>query len=92
MPELKAWRELPLGGVVAPCEDERPRTGSYRTGLKPEVDMSKCVNCLLCWVYCPDGAVRQEAGRFTHIELDFCKGCEICAEVCPTEAIEMVAE
>lgn len=92
MPELLRWQDLPLGGVVTPCEDERPRTGSYRTGLRPEVDMSKCVNCLLCWVYCPDNAVRQETGRFTHIDLDFCKGCEICAEVCPTQAIEMVSE
>ncbi|HEY2326109.1 MAG TPA: 4Fe-4S binding protein [Gaiellaceae bacterium] len=92
MPDLLGWRELPLGGVVEPHEDQRPHTGSYRTGLRPAVDMSKCVNCLLCWMYCPDSAVRQEAGHFTHIDLDFCKGCEICAEICPVGAIEMVKE
>jgi Pyruvate/2-oxoacid:ferredoxin oxidoreductase delta subunit len=57
MPELTAWNALRSGGVVVPGEAERPRTGGWRTGLKPKVDLSKCVNCLLCWLYCPDSAV-----------------------------------
>ena len=54
--------------------------------------MTQCVNCLLCWLYCPDSAVTLEGTTFTGFDLDFCKGCEICAEVCPTGAIVMVAE
>jgi 2-oxoacid:acceptor oxidoreductase delta subunit (pyruvate/2-ketoisovalerate family) len=91
-PELGSWQELPLAGVVAPDVDARPRTGTYRTGLRPEADLAKCVNCLLCWIYCPDSAINLDEAAFTGIDLDFCKGCEICAEVCPTGAIEMVAE
>jgi 2-oxoacid:acceptor oxidoreductase delta subunit (pyruvate/2-ketoisovalerate family) len=90
--ELENWQALPVAGVVVPCDDRRPRTGTYRTGVRPEADLAKCVDCLLCWVYCPDNAIRLDGCRFTGVDLDFCKGCEICAEVCPTGAIEMVAE
>ena len=92
MPELKPWQELATGGVVRPDPAERPRTGGWRTGLRPEVELAKCVDCLLCWVYCPDSAIVTEGGAFAGFDLDHCKGCEICAAVCPTGAIEMVSE
>jgi len=60
--------------------------------LRPETDLASCVNCLLCWLYCPDSAVLLDEATFAGIDLEVCKGCEICAEVCPTGAIEMVAE
>jgi 2-oxoacid:acceptor oxidoreductase delta subunit (pyruvate/2-ketoisovalerate family) len=50
------------------------------------------VNCLLCWLYCPDSAVTLAGETFTGFDLDYCKGCGICADVCPVAAIEMVAE
>ena len=92
MAELKSWEALEPGGTVLPDEAPRPHTGGWRTGVKPEVDLTKCIDCLLCWVYCPDSAIRVAEGAFTGIDLDFCKGCEICAEVCPTGAIVMAAE
>jgi 2-oxoacid:acceptor oxidoreductase delta subunit (pyruvate/2-ketoisovalerate family) len=90
--ELRPWSELPAGGAVLPREAKQPRTGGWRTGLKPEADTSRCVNCLLCWLYCPDSAVLLEGTTFTGFDLDYCKGCELCAEVCPVGAIEMVPE
>ena len=92
MPELKPWSELRAGGVVVGSESERPRTGGWRTGVKPDVDLSRCVNCLLCWLYCPDSAVVLDGEAFAGFDLDVCKGCEICAEACPTGAIAMVAD
>jgi 2-oxoacid:acceptor oxidoreductase delta subunit (pyruvate/2-ketoisovalerate family) len=92
MAELKSWQELRTGGAVLPGEAELPRTGGWRTGLKPAVDISLCVNCLLCWLYCPDSAVVLDGTTFTGFDLDVCKGCEICAETCPTHAIAMVEE
>jgi 2-oxoacid:acceptor oxidoreductase delta subunit (pyruvate/2-ketoisovalerate family) len=89
---LRPWQALPIGGTVVPDPDARPRTGGWRTGVRPEVDLSKCVDCLLCWVYCPDSSIRTEDGTFLGIDLEHCKGCEICAVVCPTGAIEMVAD
>jgi 2-oxoacid:acceptor oxidoreductase delta subunit (pyruvate/2-ketoisovalerate family) len=67
-------------------------TGGWRTGERPEADLSACVNCLLCWLYCPDSAILVEGEAFTGFDLDACKGCAICAEVCPVGAIAMVAE
>jgi 2-oxoacid:acceptor oxidoreductase delta subunit (pyruvate/2-ketoisovalerate family) len=92
MPELTSWRDLPLGGIVRPEEAVQPRTGGWRTGLKPEADLSACVNCLLCWLYCPDSAVRLDETTFTGFDEDLCKGCELCAAVCPVGAIRMVPD
>jgi 2-oxoacid:acceptor oxidoreductase delta subunit (pyruvate/2-ketoisovalerate family) len=92
MAELSEWRDLPVGGRVSPGTAVQPRTGGWRTGVRPEVDLSACVNCLLCWIYCPDSAITLDGTTFTGFDYDFCKGCEVCAEVCPVEAISMVEE
>jgi 2-oxoacid:acceptor oxidoreductase delta subunit (pyruvate/2-ketoisovalerate family) len=89
---LSDWHELPVAGAVRPADAPRPSTGSWRTGERPDVELSACVNCLLCWLYCPDSAVRVDGETFTGFDLDVCKGCGICAEVCPVTAIAMVAE
>lgn len=92
MGRLKSWEELRTGGAVVPGEEPRPLTGGWRTGLKPEVDLSRCVNCLLCWLYCPDSAVELDGTTFAGFDLAYCKGCEICAEICPVDAVTMVPE
>ena len=92
MAELKTWQQLPPGGTVRAEEAVHPRTGGWRTGSKPSIDLSRCVNCLLCWIYCPDSAVLLEGEVFAGFDLDHCKGCEICAEACPVDAIAMVPE
>jgi 2-oxoacid:acceptor oxidoreductase delta subunit (pyruvate/2-ketoisovalerate family) len=92
MAELTAWEDLPLAGVVRPETALQPRTGGWRTGVKPTVELAKCVNCLLCWLYCPDSAVRLDVTTFVGFDYDVCKGCEICSVVCPVEAIEMVED
>jgi 2-oxoacid:acceptor oxidoreductase delta subunit (pyruvate/2-ketoisovalerate family) len=92
MPELKAWQELPVGGSVVASEAAQPETGGWRTGLKPEADVRACVNCLLCWLYCPDSAVLLDGTTFVGFDERYCKGCEICAEICPVNAIVMVRD
>ena len=92
MAELRDWQHLPVAGTVLPDEATQTVTGGWRTGEQPTVELSKCVNCLLCWIYCPDSAIVLEGETFTGFDLDYCKGCAICAEVCPTGAIAMVAE
>ena len=91
-PRLSTWNELPIGGTVVRDDAEQPITGGWRTGLRPEVDTSLCVSCLLCWLYCPDSAILVDGTRFAGFAHDHCKGCEICAEICPTGAIRMEAE
>ena len=92
MAELRSWQKLHEGGVVVRDEATRPRTGGWRTGVKPQVELARCINCSLCWLYCPDSAVLLDGTTFAGFDLDVCKGCELCAEICPTGAIEMVPE
>lgn len=92
MADLLTWEQLAPGGAVSPGEAERPRTGSWRTGLRPEVDLARCVDCLLCWLHCPDSAIVLDGEAFAGFDYYHCKGCELCAKVCPTGAIEMFAE
>lgn len=92
MTRLAPWEHLLPGGEVVARDAPPVETGSWRTGLRPEVDLSKCVDCLLCWLYCPDTAIELDGTAFQGIDLQVCKGCELCAEVCPTGAISMVAD
>jgi 2-oxoacid:acceptor oxidoreductase delta subunit (pyruvate/2-ketoisovalerate family) len=92
MGTLRSWETLAPGGAVAPDDVGPTETGGWRTGLKPRVELEKCVNCLLCWLYCPDSAVKLDGTTFVGFDLRYCKGCEICAVTCPVGAIEMVPE
>jgi len=85
------WKKIPIGGLLfEPGSAIGYKTGDWRA-FKPIVDQGKCINCLLCWIYCPDAAiVRKE--KFIDINYDYCKGCGICANECPVKAIMMVEE
>lgn len=85
-------RSFPFRPYVPAGSSRLNMTGEWRSH-KPIIHADKCINCDLCWIFCPEGVVgrpRKEA-RYT-INYDFCKGCGICAEGCPTKAIEMVTE
>lgn len=92
MNKLAPWERLTPGGEIVAGDAPRVETGSWRTGLRPEVDLTKCVDCLLCWLYCPDSAIDLDDTAFRGFDLQVCKGCELCAEVCPTGAITMVED
>jgi pyruvate ferredoxin oxidoreductase delta subunit len=62
----------------------------WRT-FKPVIDHAKCIRCLLCWIYCPDGVIGKEEKELS-IDYDYCKGCGICASECPKRAISMIKE
>ncbi|MDR2180710.1 MAG: 4Fe-4S binding protein [Synergistaceae bacterium] len=62
----------------------------WRT-FRPVIDHGKCIRCLFCWTYCPDGVIGKEDTELT-IDYDYCKGCGICANECPKQAISMIKE
>jgi pyruvate ferredoxin oxidoreductase delta subunit len=67
------------------------RTGDWRS-QRPIMDKEKCNKCGLCWLYCPDAAIRPLDDGYYETDLFYCKGCGICAEVCAREAITMIEE
>jgi len=89
MPQLKEWNELPVAGALAPAQADHPLTGGWRTAGRPVTHVSACVNCLLCWLYCPDSAIVLDGTTFAGIDYDYCKGCALCVEVCPANALSM---
>ena len=66
-------------------------TGSWRME-RPEIELAKCKRCFLCYLYCPEAAIRLDAENFPHIDYDHCKGCLICYEECPTDAVSRRVE
>ena len=92
--QKKGWRDLPIGGMILEAGNSAEYdTGGWRT-FYPVHDPEKCTNCLLCWIYCPDSAIRVKEGKFLEFDLKHCKGCGICAEECPDkiQAISMAEE
>jgi len=89
---MKGWKEIPEGGLILePGNSVEYKTGSWRS-KRPIRDEEKCIHCLICWAYCPDGAIIVENEKIKEINYDYCKGCGICANECPKEAITMEEE
>ena len=88
------WKDIPLGGMIPePGTSHEYNTGNWRT-FRPIHDEQKCINCMRCWIMCPDSAIMVEEGKVVGIDYDHCKGCGICAFECPdkVKAFEMKLE
>ncbi|HOA17690.1 MAG TPA: 4Fe-4S binding protein [Fervidobacterium sp.] len=87
MAELKGWKDIPIGGlVVEPGSAKKYQTGTWRV-LRPIFQSANCINCMFCWLYCPDQSIVVELvdGKPKMKGFDYysCKGCGLCANVCP---------
>ena len=75
--------------ISKPTKAAMGKTGSWRV-FRPELDQEKCINCLRCWIFCPETAIKRN--DHIHIDFDYCKGCGVCANECPVKAIIMQRE
>ncbi|KUO81278.1 MAG: pyruvate ferredoxin oxidoreductase [Vulcanisaeta sp. JCHS_4] len=101
--ELAKWYEIPIAGVVnEPGNTAKIIVSGWRT-FKPVIDQDKCTRCGICWMYCPEGAIKYvnkpystkkgiNYGFTYEIDYDHCKGCRICVVECPVKAINTVRE
>ncbi len=77
------WKKLPAGSVILePGSSAKFKTGSWRS-MRPKWIEENCIQCLFCWIYCPDMSVIVEDGKRKGFNYDYCKGCGICALECP---------
>jgi pyruvate ferredoxin oxidoreductase delta subunit len=89
--ELKC-KDLEVGCVVSQHGNARQyKTGDWRS-MKPVVDKTTCIRCGVCYIFCPDMAIRKTDDGYFEADLYYCKGCGICAVECFTGCIQMVAE
>ncbi len=93
---MKTWKEIPVGGYIIDQDTSlENKTGKWRV-FKPVLDESKCINCMLCVIYCPDAAIKikEENGKLKRVQpdLNYCKGCGLCSKICPVKAIRMQGE
>ena len=87
------WHELEVGNVaLEPGNTIEYKTGDWRSqrpvhnkdeerGLKFK---DLCIQCGVCYIYCPDSAIVMNEEGYPEFDLDFCKGCGICATECYT--------
>ena len=86
---LKSWKQIPIGGKITKGGTAKKfKTGNWKV-LKPIRDEKKCIHCLKCFLYCPEGCVKAKGGKIVKIDYNYCKGCGICARECPVKAIKM---
>ncbi len=95
MSKPKGWKDLPEGGLISEAGNaEKYNTGAWRSD-RPIWIKENCIQCMFCWVFCPDSAVTVAAeGERREFDYLHCKGCGICAMECPSKvkAIVMMTE
>lgn len=83
--------EVGTPSVTAKPNTPLRKTGNWRV-WRPVIDLEKCTQCWICFVWCPEGAIELDAEENPHVDYEVCKGCLICVEECPTHAILKIRE
>lgn len=79
----KGWKGLNPGAVITEAGSAANfKTGSWRS-FKPVWIEENCIQCMLCWIYCPDMAITARDGKRAEFNYYHCKGCGICSLECP---------
>lgn len=84
---MKDLKKIPIGGIIPkPGTSKVLKTGDWKSE-RPVWIPKKCIQCMLCYVYCPENCIPTKDGKRIATDLSYCKGCLICLNVCPTKAI-----
>lgn len=86
------YDEIPLGAMTLEGgTGTKHLTGDWRV-KRPVWDSEKCINCLQCWMFCPDNSCMAKDEKMVGVDYEHCKGCGVCAQVCPVNALTMHTE
>lgn len=89
VPRLPARVAAP---VIRAAGTSAARTmGGWRVE-RPVIDAGGCTRCALCFLLCPEGAIRRDADGWPAVDYAHCKGCLVCVHECPPHAIAAVRE
>ncbi len=77
-------KDLPQCDILGPGTALEFETGGWRSE-RPIWIPETCIQCMFCWISCPDSAVKVKDGKMTGFDYKYCKGCGICANECPTK-------
>ena len=89
--EIKV-KDIEKGAIVTePGSAASYRTGDWRSQC-PVINREECIKCGFCFLYCPEGCVKQNKEGYFEPDLYHCKGCGICAQECPKKCIKMQEE
>jgi pyruvate ferredoxin oxidoreductase delta subunit len=86
------WTDFEKGYIIPePGTSRDYHTGDWRS-QRPIFDHERCIKCGVCWIFCPDSAIRFDNEGYAEADLTYCKGCGICVRECIPGAISMVDE
>ncbi|HIJ00778.1 MAG TPA: 4Fe-4S binding protein [Candidatus Methanomethylophilaceae archaeon] len=92
MSKMLTAKEIAPGAMITePGSAMKFETGDWRS-FRPVLDREKYIDCLTCWIFCPDDSIIAKDGKMEGFRLSHCKGCGICARNCPKNAIRMEPE
>ncbi len=86
------WKEVKVGCILLEEGKAQPFERADKPALIPQWDKQMCVRCGLCYLFCPDAAIRRSADGYFEADADYCKGCGICHKECWFGAISMTEE
>ncbi|MBI5700957.1 4Fe-4S binding protein [Candidatus Saganbacteria bacterium] len=79
------WKQLKEGDILEAGTSQKFTTADWRSE-RPIFHKERCIDCKLCWVYCPDSSILlDENKKVCGIDLEHCKGCGICSFECPVK-------
>jgi pyruvate ferredoxin oxidoreductase delta subunit len=90
---LGKWDKTKVGCYLLEAGRAKPfRPKKDKLKKRPEYDRDLCVKCGLCYIFCPDAAIKEVEEGYFDVDTDYCTGCGICHRECWFGAISMVEE